>query len=47
MVGNRYWMPPPRQLQPMFQVSTSNQTAMLRPVAKIQLDKDTIGPEVL
>ena len=44
MVGNRYWMPPPRQFQPMLQVSTSNQTAMLHPVAKIQLDMDTIGP---
>ena len=30
MVGNRYWMPPPRQFQPMFQVSSSNQTAMLQ-----------------
>ena len=29
MVGNRYWMPPPRQFQPMFQVSISNPTAML------------------
>ena len=24
MVGNRYWMPPPRQFQPMFQVSANN-----------------------
>ena len=38
MVGNRSWMPPPRQFQPMFQVSSSNQTAMLHQVAKIQLD---------
>ena len=44
MVGNRYWMPPPRQFQPMFQVSAHNQTAMLHSVAKVQLDKDTIGP---
>ena len=25
MVGHRYWMPPPSQFQPMFQVSISNQ----------------------
>ena len=25
MVGHRYWMPPPRQFQPMFQVSISKQ----------------------
>ena len=25
MVGHRYWMPPPRQFQPMFQVFISNQ----------------------
>ena len=25
MVGHRYWMPPPRQFQPMFQVSISTQ----------------------
>ena len=24
MVGNRYWMPPPRQCQPMFQVSANS-----------------------
>ena len=36
MVGNRYWMPPPRQFQPMFQVSISNPTAMLHPVVMIQ-----------
>ena len=36
MVGNRYWMPPPRQFQSMFQESISNQTAMLHPVVKIQ-----------
>ena len=25
MVGHRYWMPPPRQFLPMFQVFISNQ----------------------
>ena len=43
MVGNRYWMPPPRQFQPMFQVSLSNQTVVLHPVPKIQLVMYTIS----
>ena len=46
MVGNRYWMPLPRQFQPMFQVSSSNQIAMLHPIAKIQLDMNIIGPAI-
>ena len=25
MVGHRYWMPPPRHFQPMFQAFISNQ----------------------
>ena len=38
MVGHRYWMPPPRQFQPMFQVSIEQSTAMLHPVGMIQLE---------
>ena len=40
MVGNRCRMPPPRQFQPMFQVSSRQSMKLLccNPEAKIQLD---------
>ena len=45
MVGNRYWMPPPRQFQPMFQMSSRQSMKLLcyNPQAKIQLDMNIIG----
>ena len=45
MVGNRYWMPPPRQFQPMFQSALQAiQLLGYNPEAKIQLYMNIIGP---
>ena len=47
MVGNGYWMPPPRQFQPTFQVSISNQTAVLHPVVMIRPVMYTMLPAIV